>query len=220
MVCVQADPLTARCAKILAAREHAVIGVSALNGHSTLRVIRSLLEWATRTFAGIHVVVPGAELAGTLIARGCHSDTALTKALSATVNTRNRVVRVLDGLGAGPVTVFDWNELAANRVYARTRRELDRLLARDPAFRERCLDAVRPIVGVQELPRERAEMALPALLAELPLVLNSPSILGTGSSVFCHPRPMPMAGELYAGLLPISPSPGQGFVSARPVPAE
>ncbi|WP_185844945.1 tRNA-dependent cyclodipeptide synthase [Nonomuraea sp. WAC 01424] len=215
MSSVQAVPLTARCAKILATREHAVVGVSAFNGFFTLRAIRSLLEWATRTFTGVHVLVPGVELAGTLIARGLPSGAALIKARSAANNTRNRVIRVLDGMDAANATVFDWNELAGNRPYRRSRRELERLVARDPAFRERCVAAVLPIVGGQELTPEQAANALPFLLAELPLMMNSPAILRTGSSVFCHPEPMPMVGELYAGSLPVSRSPHQGFVSPR-----
>ncbi|NUO99824.1 MAG: tRNA-dependent cyclodipeptide synthase [Nonomuraea sp.] len=220
MSSVQAVPLTARCAKILAAREHAVVSVSAFNGFFTLRAIRSLLEWATGTFAGVHVLVPGVELAGTLVARGLPAGAALVKARSAANNTRNRVVRVLDGMQAVNATVFDWNELSANRAYRRSRRELERLAAKDPSFRARCLEAVRPAVGVRELSPEQAAYALPFLLAELPLLLNSPAILRTGSSVFCHPEPMPLVGELYAGALPVSRSPCQGFVSSRPVASE
>ncbi|MFI9589751.1 tRNA-dependent cyclodipeptide synthase [Nonomuraea sp. NPDC052265] len=218
MSSVQAVPLTPRCAKILAAREHAVVEVSAFDGFFTLRAIRSLLEWATRTFTGVHVLVPGVELAGTLVARGVPSGTALIKARSAANNTRNRVIRVLEGMGAANATVFDWNELAGNRAYRRSRRELERLVAKDASFRERCVAAVLPVVGGQELTPEQAANALPFLLAWLPLVLNSPAILRTGSSVFCHPEPRPMVGELYAGTLPVSRSPHQGFVSSRPVP--
>ncbi|MEU1727932.1 tRNA-dependent cyclodipeptide synthase [Actinomadura sp. ATCC 39365] len=218
MSSVQAVPLTPRCAKILAAREHAVVEVSAFNGFFTLRAIRSLLEWATRTFTGVHVLVPGVELAGTLVARGLPSGAALIKARSAANNTRNRVIRVLEGMGAANATVFDWNELAGNRAYRRSRRELERLAAKDVAFRARCVAAVLPSVGGQELTPEQAANALPFLLAGLPLVLNSPAILRTGSSVFCHPEPMPLVGELYAGTLPVSRSPHQGFVASRPAP--
>ncbi|MEV4108031.1 tRNA-dependent cyclodipeptide synthase [Nonomuraea sp. NPDC049695] len=206
-------PLTSRCAQILDGREHAVVGVSALNGYFTPRTIRHLLDWATRTFARVHVLVPGVELAGTLVARGCPAAKAGAKARSAANNTRNRVIRALDALDPSNATVSDWNELASNRAYSAARTGLERLVATHPAFAEHCLDAVRPIVGVPELSREQAEQALPFLLAELPLVIDTPSILGTGSSVFCYPRPMPMVDLLYAGVLPVDPGPTQGFVS-------
>ncbi|WP_433431531.1 tRNA-dependent cyclodipeptide synthase [Nonomuraea sp. CA-141351] len=206
-------PLTSRCAQILGEREHAVIGVSALNGYFTPRTIRHLLEWATRTFARFHVLVPGVELAGTLVARGCPATRAGAKARAAANNTRNRVIRALDALDPPDATVFDWNELAPNPAYSGARAELERLFATHPAFRRHCMDAVRPIVGVPELSREQAEQALPFLLAELPLVIDTPSILGTGSSVFCYPRPMPMVDLLYTGMLPVHPGPAQGFVS-------
>ncbi|MET7330623.1 tRNA-dependent cyclodipeptide synthase [Nonomuraea sp. NPDC005650] len=205
--------MTPRCARILDEREHAVIGVSALNGYFTPRTISHLLDWATRTFTRVHVLVPGVELAGTLVARGCPAGKAGAKARAAANNTRNRVVRALDALDPPNATVFDWNELAHDPGYAEARTRLERLFATDPVFSEHCLDAVRPIVGVPELSREQAANALPFLLAELPFVIDTPSILGTRSSVFCYPRPMPLVDLLYAGLLPVRPAHGQGFVS-------
>ncbi|MEW1839241.1 tRNA-dependent cyclodipeptide synthase [Nonomuraea angiospora] len=210
---MQPVPLTPRCARLLDRREHAVIGVSALNGYFTLRTIRHLLDWATRTFARVHVLVPGVELAGTLVARGYTAARARAKARAAANNTRNRVIRALDALDQPDATVFDWNELAADPAYEGARTGLERLFATDPVFRQHCVDALRPIVGAPELSREQAENALPFLLAELPFVIDTPSILGTGSSVFCYPRPMPMVDLLYAGLLPVRPAPAQGFVS-------
>ncbi|MFI7224259.1 tRNA-dependent cyclodipeptide synthase [Nonomuraea angiospora] len=210
---MQPVPLTPRCAQLLDRREHAVIGVSALNGYFTPHTIRHLLGWATRTFARVHVLVPGVELAGTLVARGFPAARAGAKARAAANNTRNRVIRALDALDPPDATVFDWNELAADPAYEGARTGLERLFATDPVFRQHCMDAIRPIVGAPELSREQAESALPFLLAELPFVIDSPSILGTGSSVFCYPRPMPMVDLLYAGLLPVRPAPAQGFVS-------
>ncbi|MBB5785311.1 tRNA-dependent cyclodipeptide synthase [Nonomuraea jabiensis] len=210
---LQPLPLTPRCAQFLDRREHALIGVSALNGYFTPRTIRHLLDWATRTFSRVHVLVPGVELAGTLVARGCPAAKAGAKARAAANNTRNRVIRALDSLDPPDATVVDWNELASVPAYDGVRRRLERLFATDPVFREHCMDAVRPIVGVPQLSREQAENALPFLLAELPFLIDTPSILGTGSSVFCYPRPMPMVDLLYAGLLPVRPAPAQGFVS-------
>ncbi|MFF4617690.1 tRNA-dependent cyclodipeptide synthase [Nonomuraea jabiensis] len=213
MFSLQPLPLTPRCAQLLDRREHAVIGVSALNGYFTPRAIRHLLDWATRTFSRVHVLVPGVELAGTLVARGCPAARAGAKARAAANNTRNRVIRALDSLDPPDATVLDWNQLASVPAYDGTRMRLERLFATDPVFREHCVDAVRPIVGVPELSCEQVESALPFLLAELPFLIDSPSILGTGSSVFCYPRPMPMVDLLYAGLLPVRPAPAQGFVS-------
>ncbi|MEQ4720062.1 tRNA-dependent cyclodipeptide synthase [Nonomuraea sp. B19D2] len=219
MISFHPVPLTSHCAQILDEREHALIGVSALNGYFTPLAIRHLLDWATRTFARVDVLVPGVELAGTLVARGYPAAKAGAKARAAANNTRNRVIRALDAIDAPNAAVFDWNELAPNRAYGEARTELERLFATHPAFRQHCMDAVRPVVGVPELSRAQAEQALPFLLAELPLVIDTPSILGTGSSVFCYPRPMPMVDLLYAGMLPVHPGPTQGFVSTALTPA-
>jgi cyclo(L-tyrosyl-L-tyrosyl) synthase len=56
---------------------------------------------------------------------------------------------------------------------------------------------------------------VPFLLAELPLLVGSPAILGTPSSLFCYPRPLPLVSRLYRGLLPVVPAIGQGFLVTR-----
>ncbi|WP_219462755.1 tRNA-dependent cyclodipeptide synthase [Nonomuraea rhizosphaerae] len=212
---VEHYPLTPRCARILAAREHALLGVSALNGYFSMSVIRETVRWAVRTFDRVDVLVPGMELAGTLVARGWPPAKAVAKARAGIGNTRNRVIRALDEAGADNAGVFDWNELESNVAYKQARTNLEELFAGDAVFRGHCLDAVRPIVGVEELPRHRAESALPFLLAELPLVLDTPSLLGTASSLFCYPRTMPMVRAVYAGMATVFPATNQGFLSVR-----
>jgi cyclo(L-tyrosyl-L-tyrosyl) synthase len=216
MSSVEYQPLTARCARILAAHEHVLLGISALNGFFSMAAIRALTSWAVSTFQRVDVLVPGVELAGTLVARGWPPDKAAAKARAAANNTRNRVVRALDEVGAENATVFDWNELeSGNLVYKQARTNLEELFSDDATFREHCLDAVRPIVGVEDLSREQAESALPFLFAELPLLLDTPSILETPSSLFCYPRTMPMVGAIYAGMATVFPATNQGFLGIR-----
>lgn len=215
MALVEAVPLTARCERILSTREHALLGVSALNSFFTVPALKELLRWATARFARVDVLVPGMELAGTLSARGYPPARARKKAREEINNTRNRVLRALHELGLRGVGVFSWTDLMGQPAYARLRREVERLYAADSAFREHCRAAIAPIVDSGSPSEEQVASAMPFLLAELPMVLDSPAILGAGSSMFCYPRLMPMANWLFAGMLPIFPSEGQGILTIR-----
>lgn len=53
-------------------------------------------------------------------------------------------------------------------------------------------------------------------LAELPLFLDTPSIVGTETSVFCYHQPPEVLRRLYAGGLGRRPSAGQGFAVVVP----
>ncbi|GII97218.1 tRNA-dependent cyclodipeptide synthase [Sinosporangium siamense] len=212
---VAVRPLSGRCSEIYTRREHVLIGVSALNGYFSQQVVTGLLRWAVRTFGKVGVLVPGpAELAGTLVAKGCEPGRAPAKARAAAGNTRNRVGRALAVLGVAPgeVPVLSWGDLAGDAAYLALRARVESLYTSDAGFREHCVCAVGAVVGEAGLERWRREAALPFLFAELPLVVDSPSILGVGSSLFCYPRVMPLVDQLYSGVLPISPAPEQGFL--------
>jgi tRNA-dependent cyclodipeptide synthase len=217
---ITSRPLTKTCSHIVAGHEHALVGVSALNGYFSQATITEVLRWALKTFSRVDVLLPGSELENTLRGRGHAAGRVRRKARMAINNTRNRVGRALWELGAdaGTVTVFSWSDLTANRPYMAMRAMVERLYATDACFRDECLQAVVPVISSspeEAVSRERAEIAVPFLLGELPLVVDTPAILGTRSSVFCYPRPMPLVTRLYGGLLPISRAPGQGFLVTR-----
>lgn len=49
-------------------------------------------------------------------------------------------------------------------------------------------------------------------LAELPLFVDTPAIVGAEVSVFCHHRPPEVLRRLYGRELACQPAQGQGFV--------
>ncbi|MEV0588721.1 tRNA-dependent cyclodipeptide synthase [Nonomuraea sp. NPDC050310] len=218
MTIVDARPLTQRCAKIYAAGEHALLGVSALNGFFSVPNLTGLLGWAVGRFGRVDVLVPGIELAGTLVARGYERPRARKKAREEINNTRNRVARALEALGRPPVGVFSWTDLYGEPAYERARREIGECYEADQSFRSRCRQALEPVLHQGEQAAEQVAEALPFLLAELPLVLDSPAVLGVPTSSFCYPRLMPMAEWLFSGSMGISPSAGQAILTTRLTP--
>ncbi|NUT41684.1 MAG: tRNA-dependent cyclodipeptide synthase [Thermoactinospora sp.] len=205
---VEAHPLTARCAKIFATREHILLGVSALNGYFTVPTLTTLLGWATAQFARVDVLVPGMELAGTLMAKGYERPRARKKAREEINNTRNRVSRALEAAGATGVGVFSWTDLYGEVAYEKTRQEIGLLYESDGEFREHCHTALAEVLGAAE----HAGSALPFLLAELPFMVNTPEILGTRTSLFCYPKLLPMGEWLFSGNIP---SANQGILTTR-----
>ncbi|WP_327090605.1 tRNA-dependent cyclodipeptide synthase [Nonomuraea sp. NBC_01738] len=215
MTTVEARPLTERCARIFAGREHALFGISALNGYFSLKAIAGLLGWAIGQFARVDVLVPGIELEGTLAARGVLPGKAGKQARAAINNTRNRVTNTLAALDAPQVGVFSWTDLGSRPAYQALRGEMERLYAEDDGFRQRCVAALEPALGTREPTTGQVRDAMPFLLSELPLMVDSPAIFGANSSVFCYPKMMPVAEWLYCGMLPIRPSRDQGMLTTR-----
>ncbi|ALV33206.1 hypothetical protein AS200_15080 [Streptomyces sp. CdTB01] len=55
------------------------------------------------------------------------------------------------------------------------------------------------------------ECAVRYFLAELPLFVDTPAIVGAEVSVFCYHRPPAVLRRLYGRELAWHPAPGQGF---------
>ncbi|WP_374403073.1 tRNA-dependent cyclodipeptide synthase [Streptomyces sp. 35G-GA-8] len=52
-------------------------------------------------------------------------------------------------------------------------------------------------------------------LAELPLFLDTPQIVGTAASVFCYPEVPQVPADLYHHQTALRPAPNQGFCRLR-----
>jgi cyclo(L-tyrosyl-L-tyrosyl) synthase len=68
-----------------------------------------------------------------------------------------------------------------------------------------------------QLPDEdQAEHAVRYFLAELPLFIDTPAIVGAGTSVFCYHQPPAVLRRLYGVELSRRPAAGQGFAVVAP----
>jgi cyclo(L-tyrosyl-L-tyrosyl) synthase len=64
---------------------------------------------------------------------------------------------------------------------------------------------------------QQVECAVRYFLAELPLFVDTPAIVGAGSSVFCYHQPPDVLRRLYGRELSLRPAPGQGFAVVTPL---
>lgn len=212
----RALPLSPRCEAIMRGAQHALVGISPFNNYYSHARICSLLQWAQGAFQSFSVLLPGEEAALTLIAAGEPAHTAATKARLQISKLRSRALDAMSriGISNGQSRVFSLAQFAENSVYKQSRRDVRDCYLRDARFRELCLDAARTVVA-KRLPEGVAptavqmEIAVEYLMAEIPLLLDTPSILNVETSVFCYHQMAPLFKGIFRRELAITPSPAQ-----------
>lgn len=216
-------PLSERCTAVLERAEHACFGISPFNGYFTPARIRQLAAWGLARFERVDFFVPDAPSAFTLEALGYTPERAAWKARRQGQYTRNKIVAALASLGVDDTgeRVLGWAELQSSESFTRLHEEGLRRYAEETAFGDACREATGWVLAGR-LPRGRRPdagqvgRAVRYFLAELPLFLDTPSIVGTETSVFCYHQPPEVLRRLYAGGLGRRPSAGQGFAVVVP----
>ncbi|GHE39883.1 cyclo(L-tyrosyl-L-tyrosyl) synthase [Streptomyces cellulosae] len=219
-----ARPLSGACVDLLARAEHACLGISPFNSYFSVQRIKGLAVWAHERFEQVDFFVPDAPSAYTFQALGYASEKAAWKPRRQGQHTRNRNRTALDMLGVaeGAGHVWGWAELEGNASFARLHAEGHELYAGDEEFRRACRE-VRGWVLSGRLPAEavpnvrQVECAVRYFLAELPLFVDTPAIVGAETSVFCYHRPSDILRRLYGRQLARHPAPVQGFAVVVPL---
>ncbi|MFG1710978.1 tRNA-dependent cyclodipeptide synthase [Nonomuraea sp. M3C6] len=217
-----ARPISRHCVGPFLARSHACLGISPFNGYFTTERITELAAWALRTFSAVHLFVPDVPAAMTLQALGYPPDRAATKARRQAGYLRNKICRALETLRvAEPTTlILDWAALSGNPVYSGHLRAVSDLFDSDVDFQETCLEATRWVLEGRlkdsEITRAQLRLAVDYLLAELPLFIDTATIVGQSASVFCYHQATPFLQRLYGRELAVRPVDRQGFAVLAP----
>ncbi|MFC0542508.1 tRNA-dependent cyclodipeptide synthase [Kutzneria chonburiensis] len=198
---------------------HACIGVSPFNGYYTAERIAALAAWARRTFSDFHFFVPNEPAAYTLEALGYEPARARHKARRQGNLVLNRIGRALADIGVRDAgrRVLDSARLQDNAAYHRIHDDVIRLFQSDNVFRDQTMAssewvlAKRLPAGQEPTERQRL-LAVRYFLAELPLFLDTPGIVGVSSSVFVYHQRVSFLERLYLGSLARRPVPAQGFL--------
>lgn len=216
-------PLSARCAELVEQAEHACFGISPFNSYFSTTRIRELAAWGRRNFGRVDFFVPDAPSAHTLEALGHAPEKAVWKARRQGQYTRNKVVSALESLGVADAErhVLGWAELEHNPAFARLHTSGLQRYSEDGPFRAACQEATGWVLAGKlpsgQVPaEEQVERAVRYFLAELPLFMDTPSIVGATGSVFCYHQPPDVLRRLYGGGLSLRPAAGQGFAVVTP----
>lgn len=215
---IDARPLTAYCRTPWNRRDHACLGISPFNSYFSTERILGLLNWAQARFHQVHVFVPDRPAAYTLEALGYPTDRAHRKAHRQARYLRNKIDHALEfaGFADAQHPVLDAQALDDNPRYTTLHRQEHTRFETDPTFRDACLDASRWVLATRvagEPTKDQLRSAARYFLAELPLFLDTPGIVGTASSVFCYHQPPAFLQALYRRELPCWVHPRQGFAT-------
>ncbi|MBT2395367.1 tRNA-dependent cyclodipeptide synthase [Streptomyces sp. ISL-100] len=216
-------PLSGRCAEAIGRAEHACFGISPFNSYFSTARIRELAAWGLSRFDRVDFFVPDAPSTFTFEALGYAPEKAAWKARRQGQYTRNKIAAALDSLGVAGADerVLGWPELERNAGFGRLHEQGLRRYAEDSGFRDACQEAAGWVLA-GKLPAgrrpdaEQVERAVRYFLAELPLFLDTPSIVGAEASVFCYHQPPDVLRRLYSGELGWRPAAGQGFAVVTP----
>lgn len=220
-------PLTHSCSDALSLGHHAVLGISPFNSYFSETRIQQLAAWGLRHFASIHLFVPDVPAAYTLEALGYAPNKAAKKARRQANYLRNKILRALALLDLTPeqtaeMMIFS-DRLVTNTSYQHKLHVCEQAYHTHASFRKACHEAARWVLqnhisSEASVTPAMLETAARYLLAELPLFIDSVSIFGQPTSVFCYHQSTAFLQQLYEGNFPVPVSPGQGFVRLAPLP--
>ena len=189
------EPVTQKCAKILSAREHVVIGVSPFNSYFSEEKIGTLVAWAKENFRAFHIYVPDGPSQFTLEALGYPEGKARKKASRQGRWLINKIRRVLESSGIkdheADRLILCSRILDSRQTYCSLLEDVEAACDSDAEFRNGCLETSRWVLNgqaddIDELTHDMLESAVRYFKAELPLFMNSPAITGVSSSVFVY----------------------------------
>lgn len=211
---MQAQGITAACSLLWERGAAALIGISPFNSYFDEHRIRQLLEFCGQAGRAVFLFVPDEVTRYTLEAKGYETSRALKKMNRQVQYLRNKIVRAANGSGSAPI-VFDCAELSKRHEYVRRHLELERRFESDPSFRQGCLDTTRWVLAAtpsDQINEQAALLGVRYLLAELPMFLHAPEIIGRNEVVFVYHQCPAFVADLYRGRYGDGASTGQGFV--------
>ncbi|MGH3449517.1 MAG: tRNA-dependent cyclodipeptide synthase, partial [Haloechinothrix sp.] len=194
---VRARPLCGNCDEPLRRGEHACLGISPFNSYFSVERVAGWARWALATFARVHLFVPDTAAAYTLEALGYSPERAAAKARRQGRYLRNKIHRALRSLGVDEPDkmILDSAVLDQSDRYRTLHAQVRHNFDHHERFRGACLAASRWVlegrVPDPEMTDEQLRRAARYLLAELPLFLDTASIVDARASVFCYHQAPP-----------------------------
>ena len=209
---MRAQGITAACSLLWERGAAALIGISPFNSYFAEDRIRRLLEFCGRAGRAVALFVPDEVTRYTLEAKGYDTSRAVKKMNRQIQYLRNKITRAANGFAPA---VLDCAALANLPGYVRRHTELQQRFENDRSFRQGCLDTTRWVLAAssdEQVSERAALLGVRYLLAELPMFLYAPEIMGRTEVVFVYHQCPQFIADLYRGRYGGAPPCGQGFV--------
>lgn len=214
-------PLTNNCKNAFEKKEHACFGISPFNSYFSEDRIRTLALWGTQHFESMHFFVPDIPSAFTLQALGYDSEKASWKARRQCQYLINKIEKALCSIGFSPSEaksmLLTWQKLSATKRYNEIFENVQALFTSDSEFKLQCLEASRwvlerRVADTSVLSKEALTLAAQYLLTEIPLFIDTSSIMNVSSSVFCYHQRVAFIEDIYRKAFPVYATENQGFL--------
>ncbi|QIS23621.1 tRNA-dependent cyclodipeptide synthase [Nocardia terpenica] len=216
-----ASAVTPTCWNVVQKREHVLIGLSPNNSYFSAARILRLAHWACASFASMHFLVLKEPYVRSLEAVGYSPARARAKAHKALAAVETRARRALESAGIEDPDsrILTWQKLQTNSRYLQLRQDTYERFVIDEQLADACLGEARRYLysHAQQLAGNasmdtRSRLAVTYYLNEVPLFVDTASIVGTGSSAYCYHKMSEFHHNLYARKLSLQPSPHQARI--------
>jgi cyclo(L-tyrosyl-L-tyrosyl) synthase len=209
---MQAQGITNACSEVWARGATALIGISPFNSYFDEERIRQLLTACSAGGREVIAFIPDDVTTHTLEARGYPPPKAARKTRRQVQYLRNKIARAADGT---PPPILGCVELDALAPYRKRRAELADRFEHDAAFREGCLSTTRWVLAAgpgDTVCESATQHGVQYLLAELPMFLHAPEIVGRDAVAFVYHQCPEFVRDLFSGTHGPVVGDGQAFV--------
>jgi cyclo(L-tyrosyl-L-tyrosyl) synthase len=192
------EPYSDNCRALCDLGEHALVGVSPGNGYFSEERLRLLLDWMSRAFDRVDAVVPDSSLVHTYQALGTPPEQAWNWAQRDARRMHRRIERAWQdsGMQQSKHRIRKLSEFTEHPSYQSLIQQVEQEIARDQSVKEVFVGAAHSALTSQlkgsEPSPAQAEEAARYLIAEMPLCIDTPSVLDVATSVCVYHRVLPI----------------------------
>lgn len=221
---ISVEPISLQSQNICDRGEHVVLGISPFNAYFTEDRIRKLAAWGREHFNAMHLFVPDVRSIFTLRAMGYSESRARKKAHSQANYLVNKIHRALETLDFPTESIDEiiltWEKLSPNPGFQALLQQAKELYRTNGEFHHDCRSEVLRVLKNRPDPPETIapdalDVAAEYFLCEMPLFVDTPTILGQNSSVFAYRECIPLLRKLFLGEFLFRVSDRQGFVVVK-----
>jgi cyclo(L-tyrosyl-L-tyrosyl) synthase len=219
---VKVECFNATSEQLFSNKEHALLGISPFNSYYVKENLERLFFWALNTFKEVTVFIPDEIAVYTLQAVGYPQHKAEKKTKRQDSYLKNKAIKALAACGLSEIDAQNkiacLSDLVPNEVYTKLCNRCHDLYQNDDSFRNGCLSTSKWVLDGKCLgstvENEQLDVAVQYFLAELPLYLDTPGILGVPSSLFIYKDPLPnFLQKIYVEKVLVSPY--QGYMTVN-----
>lgn len=185
-------------------KKHALLGISPFNSYFSEVAINQWIQWAKLTFSSFHIFIPDTLPIYTFLALGYDENKAKNKAKRQAAYLKNKIFRALANHNIqskeAESLIIDMAFLEKNAAYTNLKESCRDLYSKNLNFRKEADLSTGWVLNGQSIKDEtiaNQNIAVEYILAEIPLFIDTPSILNTSSSLFLYHQTPQIIKYLY-----------------------